>query len=179
MGRRGFASIVSRILYLLPWHAVSPEHGFAASYLSRCGVVVDIGCGGGGLYEILRRAGWDGEYICVELYIPPRIAHTIHSDASRPPLRDRCCGCCVFLDSLFYISRDPVSLLRAWASICEEILVIDLNPSMPYIHNKLVDLIEGIGRRDPEKLSLEAIGKGLRAKILRRGSWYAVKIMPP
>lgn len=165
---------------MAPWHLVSPEHVFAASYLSRsgCGVVVDIGCGGGGLYEVMAGTGWDGDYICVELNMPPRAMHTVHSDASKPVLRDRCCGCCVFLDSLFYISRDPVSLLAEWSSICGRMLVIDLDPSIPYIHNKLVNLVEGIGRKGPEELSLEAVERGLRARILRRGSWYAIEILP-
>ncbi|MEM2472945.1 MAG: class I SAM-dependent methyltransferase [Sulfolobales archaeon] len=174
LGRR-LSSKISRILYLLPWHLISDEHRYASKILSNCDLVVDVGCGGAGLFKVLKGSGFSGEYICVELYIPPRDPefHTVNADASNPPLRDRCYSCCAFIDSLFYIGS-PVEVLKKWVRICESILIIDLDPRYPHIW--ITDKFEGIGRRTLSKLIDEIIDSGLSVKILKRGTWYAIKI---
>ena len=174
LGRR-LSSKISRILYLLPWHLVSEEHRYASKILSNCDLVVDIGCGGAGLFKALKGSGFSGDYICVELYMPPKDPefHTVNTDASNPPIRDGCCSCCAFIDSLFYIGS-PAEVLRRWIGICKSILVIDLDPRYP--HTWITDKFEGIGRKPLNRLIDEIIDAGLSVKIIKRGTWYAIKI---
>ena len=132
----------------------------------KCRKILDVGCGKGNFYKILRKKCPPKKYTCIDkhrLFKPkdPN-AELIHADARNPPPITENYDCVIFMNSLFYMGVETIQNYKDFAPI---VIIIDVDPT--HLQNKLLNIIEGKIRLPPNKLAekLETLG----FKILELG----------
>jgi len=179
MFRKLWEKIVLKNLSIIyrfwPASTMLPEYKVALNLALKynCKSILDVGCGAGNLGKILLERNIVDKYLGLDInnifkLRDPR-AKFIRCNARNPPPLDDYYDCVFFINSLFYIGVDYITLYEGYGKY---FIIIDINPSFKYIANKLMDLIEGKIRLTPDKLKEILKSKGFRIIEEKIGGQY-------
>lgn len=175
----GYLSMIYRFW---PASTLFPEYRIGLMLVEKygCRSVLDVGCGSGNLGKILLKHGVVDKYVGVDVVdifkVKDHRALFIKCDARNPPRFNEFFDCIFFINSIFYIGVDH---LVKYIDYGKFIVIADIDPSIRYIYNKVMDLLEGRIRLPPDKLREKLVELGLEIIEEKHGAQYYIVASKP